>query len=659
MSDLCLYELEDNVWDEFGKSDDHIVPQPGGDYVVQFGVRGDSRKKPRCEVIGVINTSGSATKDGFKGEEKSSLTLPKRDTMLEEGSWCHTTKGVFSGSCDSVKEVKSVASDDNINSISNEFCAEDPILDGKCREVDNSLNCFPLNHSSQIDNDLSFLDNDCEDKESSELLYYGWPDIGNFEDVDRMFRSCDSTFELGSLSNDDDLGWFSSSHPTEGSEDVLKSASKLESVSEYYEDSRPDFEGPSINVSDNKSILMGDRISLREMDDDNANFNNISFSNGLDTKPGIKDDSIPSEKINLHKRQSKNQNQPELKRKDRNLENGPTFHQYGSLKQYLRVKDPFGNSSCQVFPPSCLKQQKQIVGTDSLSYMKTQVPYMNLDYCLPTDHISDSTISCTKSENNGYPSRSLKESSYVSNQVQSMESCHGPLSEAPAMTTNGRIERLYPHHDLVKKFKHETMASPMKFYDPVSAQKQVHLSVHEMEDQSEVGGSRGLPAKLNTSNAQDSSYVSSVSDEVSLDATSFHHLQQVMEQLDIRTKLCIRDSLYRLAKSAEQRHNCAFPSGGVRDDGDASGVTDEETNKCSGFIDMETDTNPIDRSIAHLLFHRPSDPSVKLTSGALPFRSPAMVHDSITSPPGMAELKVCQEDTAGSAGKKFPASDGI
>ena len=25
---------------------------------------------------------------------------------------------------------------------------------------------------------------------------------------------------------------------------------------------------------------------------------------------------------------------------------------------------------------------------------------------------------------------------------------------------------------------------------------------------------------------------------------------------------------------------------------------------------METDTNPIDRSIAHLLFHRPSDPSM-------------------------------------------------
>lgn len=28
-------------------------------------------------------------------------------------------------------------------------------------------------------------------------------------------------------------------------------------------------------------------------------------------------------------------------------------------------------------------------------------------------------------------------------------------------------------------------------------------------------------------------------------------------------------------------------------------------------MDMETDTNPIDRSIAHLLFHRPSDSSIE------------------------------------------------
>lgn len=51
-------------------------------------------------------------------------------------------------------------------------------------------------------------------------------------------------------------------------------------------------------------------------------------------------------------------------------------------------------------------------------------------------------------------------------------------------------------------------------------------------------------------------------------------------QLDIRTKLCIRDSLYRLAKSAEQRHNCAISSASIGVDRDASdAVMAEETNK--------------------------------------------------------------------------------
>jgi len=47
---------------------------------------------------------------------------------------------------------------------------------------------------------------------------------------------------------------------------------------------------------------------------------------------------------------------------------------------------------------------------------------------------------------------------------------------------------------------------------------------------------------------------------------------------------------------------------------------------------METDTNPIDRSVAHLLFHRPSDPSVLLPNETLPFKSSATVcfHEFLT-----------------------------
>lgn len=40
---------------------------------------------------------------------------------------------------------------------------------------------------------------------------------------------------------------------------------------------------------------------------------------------------------------------------------------------------------------------------------------------------------------------------------------------------------------------------------------------------------------------------------------------------------------------------------------------------------METDTNPIDRTIAHLLFHRPSDPSVMHATDTLSLKSNPVV----------------------------------
>lgn len=51
-------------------------------------------------------------------------------------------------------------------------------------------------------------------------------------------------------------------------------------------------------------------------------------------------------------------------------------------------------------------------------------------------------------------------------------------------------------------------------------------------------------------------------------------------QLDVKTKLCIRDSLYRLAKSAEQRHNDADASGQVGDDVEAcKGIMTQDANR--------------------------------------------------------------------------------
>lgn len=58
---------------------------------------------------------------------------------------------------------------------------------GTSAACDNTSYSYPLTHISQTE-DLRFVDNNCEDKESGDLLYYGWSDIGNLDDVDKMLR---------------------------------------------------------------------------------------------------------------------------------------------------------------------------------------------------------------------------------------------------------------------------------------------------------------------------------------------------------------------------------------------------------------------------------------------------------------------------------------
>ncbi|KAB2621000.1 hypothetical protein D8674_040203 [Pyrus ussuriensis x Pyrus communis] len=79
--------------------------------------------------------------------------------------------------------------------------------------------------------------------------------------------------------------------------------------------------------------------------------------------------------------------------------------------------------------------------------------------------------------------------------------------------------------------------------------------------------------------------------------------------LDIKIRLCIRDSLYRLAQSAMRRHYASDTSSSNK----SSKVEGEviERRKSIVIADLETETNPIDRTVAHLLFHRPLDSSGK------------------------------------------------
>lgn len=661
-----MYEFGDIVWDEFCQSEDHIVPHPVGEEASEQLFIGDSRKKPRHQFC-VLGKEQSA-KDIVcqeKHQGNTSFLNNRKKTMLEKNSWSDTPDGIFPSSCNgsSVKEVSSLASDStrasshcfkssNTDLLGDELCTSDSMLIDKSAAVDSNSYNYPLDPLSQTDDDLSFFDSDRNGKDSSDFLYYGWPDIGNFEDVDRMFRSCDSTFGLGA-SNEDELGWFSSSDGIGGSGDNLKSEFKVScpasgAMAKESETHEPlglnetccslndtSFEVASVSCKNNSWLSDKDEANtLGDMSLVNGTSSSDSKDNYRPRKQAVELNSEVQQKIsatnnlttgstgmsNVHKKQQKNQSRYDSKRKD---PYGGSFYYNGSLP--TEVKEvPFEATSHQSLASGGIQQQRQASGPESFGYLQNDMPYMQ-DCSDTSDHTSMfPTHSTVKSDTDGFTNISPKESSYSSNQMLSSDSSHGPAFQLATGVHSEKREMLHHQPPLQSSFsskaKNMEMGVQVPLCDPVSVEKKVQYSGKNFE--SRIDG-EGVPGEFGSSTMQESSSVSSGLDEISLEAASFRHLQLVMEQLDLRTKLCIRDSLYRLARSAEQRHNQANLKGSYcGDDRDARGVPlAEGTNKCSGFMDMETGTNPIDRSIAHLLFHRPSESPVITAQDSLSFKS--------------------------------------
>ncbi|XP_049354219.1 protein LNK1-like isoform X5 [Solanum verrucosum] len=463
--------------------------------------------------------------------------------MLEKDSGADRLDCVFPSKHDkdSVEEVSSLSSENtrtsndcsrsnNVDSISSEVYPNDLTLDDKNAAVRENLHSYPLGPISQADDDLGFFDSNHEDKNTTELLYYNLPEMENFEDLDRMFRSCDSTFGLGA-SIEDDLGWFSSSDVIEGSGGGLRSdcefpfstSSALENISGMQEASRPKETDSSINDSGAKDQPFSQTGSSMPSEDESAVPSHLSFANGSsDSDFKI----VPKKKINLHQINSKLQNRSEGKRKHVYLENGETFNYIDSLPEERRH-------------PTAITGSQAFTSTDY---------------------------------------------------------SHSDQTTVDGIGTNENMVDKLLHHSVIKHENNRDLGSV----------------------------STGIPAEVGSSIVKESSCTSSGLNEISEEADSFHQLQHVMERLDIRTKLRIKDSLYRLAQSAEQRLRHANLNNGSGDERCTSGAfVDDGEYRCTGYLDMETDTNSIDRSIAHLLFHRPSNSSA--IADSLVLKSPSMV----------------------------------
>ncbi|KAG7539141.1 hypothetical protein ISN44_As13g028150 [Arabidopsis suecica] len=591
MSDFYIDELGDYVSDEFHGNDDGIVPDSAYEDGGQFPILVSSRKKRRNEDMG----SGT-------NNLKSNTFIKREANMLGKNPWPEKNSGGSSVSRDtgSGKDVQDMTLEDtNISDhgfngghvdVVENLSTVDPMLCDSAAATHDGVYNYSLDSIPDAENNLGFFDNG--DKESNDL-FYGWGDIGNFEDVDNMLRSCDSTFGLDSLNNEDDLGWFSSAPPNEETEGAMTDDIKPDKVLENQRT-------PMLQVED----FLNNSESNHAVEDEYGytiggdSAQGKSSENVFYTSSQKKDVLMLDVEANLEKKQTDHLHHLDGK-SDGFSENSFTLQHSGISREIMDTN--------QYYPPSAFQQRG--------------VPYSHFNCEQPSDQVSAcESKSGIKSENKPNPSSASNES-YTSNQAQSVESLQGPTVDDRCRKGFETRANLLPGQDITPSFaantKKSSKTNPMVFPDAASIQKIGLENDH-----------RKAATELETSNMQGSSCVSSVVDDISLEATSFRQLQQVIEQLDVRTKLCIRDSLYRLAKSAEQRHH-----GGNRPEKVAgSHLVTGETDKYAGFMDIETDTNPIDRSIAHLLFHRPSDSSLSSDNNVLSYKSHPMIPQPNSSP---------------------------
>ncbi|XP_074275618.1 protein LNK1 isoform X1 [Silene latifolia] len=625
MSDMGNYELEDIVW-ELSDNDDHIVPFTGDKkgYAVE---RGDKLSQPRVELKYAESNvdSGVAPGNTTGMKEEASLDAVKEDqkAMLGKSTWGHSSNEErMPTPCFSSSKGKSVDS---------KFCADEPVVNDQAFTSDNNLKQYQLTDASCTENDLAFLRNGLEDKGSDDLLFYGWPELENFEDVDNMLRNCDPTFALD-IDNCGDLSWLSSSHTIEGSNDALKSGFAfpgcdpcgLNSVTE-----QQDVYGRS-NES-NKNLTLGScERDLHKFVPDARSTITESYGNESRAVHHIDTQS----QIHGHVSPSKHQKSPGGKRKNWSSGNGISFIQFDKLNE-AGEENHLLNSQHNFSP-----ENQQLQDT-SRPWLQTPKPVIKSNHQTSDCVLPSSTPSTTKSEAGVLPKMSPRDSSHASINMHSVESSRDiSFKNITESKKKGKL-----HQRRLSRHTEKSNLRTQRFDSDQSCDKKpITKDENEAEGQRKIDGCDiGFSGELNSSTIQESSCLSSVMDEPAFDASSLKQLQHVMGQLDIRTKLCIRDSLYRLARSAAQRHKCDNQSNGGGDERDANGAFLSGTNKSTGFIDMETDTNPIDRSIAHLLFHRPSDPSASAT----PVDAVAMKsHIMVEAPnPSKADKSASREET--------------
>ncbi|CAN6289260.1 unnamed protein product [Urochloa humidicola] len=447
-----------------------------------------------------------------------------------------------------------------------------------------------------LSNGSSILNNHSAPQDSltygdNDLNYIDWPGIDNFEDVDTLFRS-DSTYGQQQLDDPDGLSWIPSSSDAVYSSDAALQQGFETSYSDY-------------GILDDLSAFQCTEDKSLPLVDPSAALCDNQFN---DTYMFSEQKNVNAYGEQIYQGDMMELPTDQICNGNGNIDMLQAGNQYSSENAIQGIED----------------KKFSIASTSQLSSSQNLLKQSH--------HLDSSSPSNITSE------------SYPEKFSPSGGSFAQKNSKAQKKTVN--IQPRQPTSDNVANRHTQTLTRRASYLSENYGTENRGLGKRTFGDPQVTMG---------TSMAVDGSFVSSMSSDNSVEESSFRQLQDAVSQLDVQTKLCIRDGLYRLARSAQNRQ--VFPNNSNGDSQDVKDMQNAETSR--KFADpqsIETQTNPIDRSIALLLFHQSSDHASGAVDDALSLKSPAAkkhqgppanqgvmpASSSIYSPRGQGEPKDAQ-----------------
>ncbi|KAJ0975034.1 hypothetical protein J5N97_016999 [Dioscorea zingiberensis] len=412
--------------------------------------------------------------------------------------------------------------------------------------------------------------------QDDKLSYCDWFDIGNCEDSDIVFRNSSISGQQSAVVADS-IPWSSStSNIILSSSDTSKLGSQSVSTNLGAMTSTPSQNSANTNPLPENSLSTIDFDKAYNLDGQSDSLVNDAENNG---------------------------GYEEINKQLKDLEWQPA----------TEGKSNVLSSQRQHLPDHILKQM-YVEGSDFLSNVLNIHPHdtpvgYNLPLCQSQLTQRGPSIECVKESN---PSLSYEAITHATScSCQCKDVLPDLRSQPSALTMETKVEKQFLRKPLYQATvnAHFVQEPNLKFHAGHGGEYDVGHAKTEL-----------LGYEIETPTiSKCSSDASTLSNDSLLEVVSFQQLQDVLGQLDHNAKQCIRDGLYRIARSSEKRNCYMNHYNDSVENTAAKGTNDIE--KFPELMDVEADTNPIDRSIALLLFNKSSGPDTSAVCVAAPIET--------------------------------------